>query len=249
MEGWISLYREIREHWIWEREDYFRAWIDILLMVNHKENKVTFDGKLITILRGTRYTSLRKLSNRWNWSTTKTNKFLKLLEADNMIILKKDNKKTVISVVNYNVYQDNLNKKVTQKKHKSNTEVTQKKTNNNEDNENNENTNKELDFFESIWKLYPLKKGKATIVNSKVKLETIYKLNNEMERCIDRYKKYVAYKRNNGFKNMNYMNGSTFFNSGYLDYLDENYENEDEINEQSISKPKTFEELTIVEGY
>ena len=90
MQGWISMHRKIRNHWIWEKAEYYKAWSDILFMVNHQDNKTVFDGKLITIPRGTRYTSLRKLSHRWNWSTTKTNNFLELLQQDDMIVLKKD---------------------------------------------------------------------------------------------------------------------------------------------------------------
>lgn len=73
-------------------------------------------------------------------------------------------------------------------------------------------------FFESIWQLYPNKKGKASVSNTqKAKLCTIGI--DKITKCIDRYKEakpeWQAWK-----------NGSTFFNSGYVDYLDENYTEE-----------------------
>ena len=44
-----------------------------------------------------------------------------------------------------------------------------------------------------------------------------------MIRAIERYKRYV-----NSQKDLSYQYGSTFFNSGYIDYLDENYTASDE---------------------
>ncbi|MDY0278881.1 MAG: replication protein [Acholeplasma sp.] len=77
-------------------------------------------------------------------------------------------------------------------------------------------------FFESIWSLYPNKKGKSKISNSKKK--ELYKIGDELERCISRYKKYIEKQKSNGFQDLNYQYGSTFFNGGYIDYLDENVE-------------------------
>lgn len=83
---------------------------------------------------------------------------------------------------------------------------------------------KEVDaHFEKMWKLYPNKKGKGRIANSESKKKEIYKLGDEFERCIKRYINEVEKERLNGFKELQYQNGSTFFNSGYVDYLDENY--------------------------
>lgn len=77
-------------------------------------------------------------------------------------------------------------------------------------------------FFEEVWKLYPNKKGKGKI--SKTKKKEIYKLGDEFKRCIERYKEYVENLKILGFKDLMYQNASTFFNSGYVDYLDINYE-------------------------
>lgn len=72
------------------------------------------------------------------------------------------------------------------------------------------------EHFESVWKLYPLKKGKGRISLSKLKTFVKYSLE-EWTTIIERYNSTVEDK--------NYlMHGSTFFNGGYIDYLDENYE-------------------------
>lgn len=73
-------------------------------------------------------------------------------------------------------------------------------------------------FFESIWNLYPVKKGKAQVSASKRK--ALYEIGfDKMEQAINRY--LTDLKRDASWRKP--QNGSTFFNSGYVDYLDENY--------------------------
>ncbi len=73
-------------------------------------------------------------------------------------------------------------------------------------------------FFETVWELYPRKRGKGSV--SDTQKEKLYKLGDEIKRAVERYsmeciseKKEIQY----------YKNGSTFFNSAYVDYLDENF--------------------------
>lgn len=72
-------------------------------------------------------------------------------------------------------------------------------------------------LFEKLWSLYPNKRGKGQIsdANKRRLLDIGY---DHMVRAIDRYKADLA--RDNWRKP---QNGSTFFHSGYIDYLDENY--------------------------
>ncbi|MDU7725187.1 hypothetical protein [Clostridium perfringens] len=129
VEGWLKLYRSIQNHWLWEDKPFSRgqAFVDLLLMANHKDNKILFNGELIEVKRGSRITSLRQLSEAWGWSTKKTKKFLELLEKDNMITVKSDNKKTLVTIENYGVYQEVGNTEETQEKHQGNSEETQRK--------------------------------------------------------------------------------------------------------------------------
>ena len=73
-------------------------------------------------------------------------------------------------------------------------------------------------FFETIWELYPVKKGKGQVSDTKRKV--LYKIGyDRMEQAINRY--LADLKRDASWRKP--QNGSTFFNSGYVDYLDENY--------------------------
>jgi phage replication O-like protein O len=72
--------------------------------------------------------------------------------------------------------------------------------------------------FESLWSLYPNKKGKGKI--SEAQIKKLYSIGiDELARCIDRYKQSKEEWKA-------WQQGSTFFNSGYIDYLDANYEEE-----------------------
>ena len=74
------------------------------------------------------------------------------------------------------------------------------------------------DFFKSVWSLYPNKKGVAA-VSKKNKVE-LYGLGLEkVTNCINAYKKDVEAQRKNGFKDLKYQYGSTFFNGGYEDFI------------------------------
>ena len=74
------------------------------------------------------------------------------------------------------------------------------------------------DFFKNIWSFYPNKKGVNKV--SKKQKAILYKLGTEkVTKCIESYKSYVEAQRKTGF-DLKYQNGSTFFNSGYADYLE-----------------------------
>jgi uncharacterized phage protein (TIGR02220 family) len=142
MEGWISIQRKIKDHWIWQENRVFskaEAWIDLLLSVNHAPKKVNIKGVLIDVERGSTCMSLDTLSKKWKWSTGKVSRFLKLLKSDGMIDYETKRVTTYITVCKYESYQGMQNVNETQTKHKRNADERQTKTNNNDNNDNNIN--------------------------------------------------------------------------------------------------------------
>lgn len=109
MNGWIKLYRQIQDCWIWGEKEPFdkrSAWIDLLLLANHKDKKIAFNGEIITVKRGQYLTSVRKLSERWKWSVNKVYRFMKLLESDGMLKKESDRDRTLLTIENYSNFQD-----------------------------------------------------------------------------------------------------------------------------------------------
>ncbi|MEN7441069.1 transcriptional regulator, partial [Anaerostipes caccae] len=73
-------------------------------------------------------------------------------------------------------------------------------------------------LFERLWKAYPNKRGKGQVSDAKKK--KIAEIGEEeMQRAMARY---IEELEQQTWKKT--QNGSTFFNNGYIDYLDENYE-------------------------
>lgn len=109
MEGWISLYRKIQEHWLWTKKrkfSKFEAWIYILLKANHKKTKTLFDEKLIPVDKGSFITSEVRLAKDWNWNRSTVRNFLTILEKDKMIHKNATTKYTIITVENWDLYQN-----------------------------------------------------------------------------------------------------------------------------------------------
>ena len=86
-------------------------------------------------------------------------------------------------------------------------------------NENNINTLADAkSLFERLWKLYPNKKGKGQVSDTqKKRLLAIGE--DKLVKAIERYS--LELQKDADWRKAQY--GSTFFNSGYVDYLDENY--------------------------
>ena len=78
------------------------------------------------------------------------------------------------------------------------------------------------ELFERLWDRYPNKRGKGNV--SDAKKRAFLEIGEEqMLRAIQRYVDEHNTKERSGAFTPNWKNGSTFFNSGYIDYLDENY--------------------------
>lgn len=76
-----------------------------------------------------------------------------------------------------------------------------------------------VSFFESAWQAYPNKKGKSAV--TKKAKTAIQDLGEEaILRAVENYKQDVMNQRANGFTSLAFMNGSTFFNGRYEDFLD-----------------------------
>ena len=105
--GWVKLSRKLLDHWLWDDKPFSRgqAWIDLIFSANHQDEKVLFNGKKTEIKRGSRITSIRKLSEKWGWSKDKVRRFLDELEADGMVTQKRDTHSTLITMVKYDFYQ------------------------------------------------------------------------------------------------------------------------------------------------
>jgi len=143
MDGWIKLHRKITEHWVWNNPNYLKAWLTIIITVNHESKKVLIHKELIDCERGQSILSLKSWAEIFGkeWSIQRVRTFFDLLKCDSMVTIEGLHKTTRLTVCNYDSYQDSQqtdNTQVTSKEHASNKQVTTNKNDKNDKNDKNE---------------------------------------------------------------------------------------------------------------
>ena len=62
--GWITLQRDLKDHWIFQDSDALKFWVYLLLTANHTPKKTMFNGKLIEVQRGSLIGGRMSLSDK-----------------------------------------------------------------------------------------------------------------------------------------------------------------------------------------
>lgn len=107
-DGFIQMPRAIQDSWIWNDGTPFdtrSAWEYIVMNAYWADcEKDTMFGKQV-YKRGQYPTSTRKLSESWGWSQSKVNRFIKRLENEGMLVHEKIKSGSLLTIVNYGIYQ------------------------------------------------------------------------------------------------------------------------------------------------
>ena len=148
--GFIKLDRSIFEHWIFQDAEKFKAFVDLIQLARWKDEKILIGNNLVTIPRGSYYTSELKLADRWGWGRDKTRNFLSLLEKERMINKKSTTKGTMLTIENYRVYQDEHPTVYTAKTQQTNNEPDNKPTTNQHQTNNEPDTKEEIKEIKEI---------------------------------------------------------------------------------------------------
>lgn len=216
----------INTDWEWyENTNVFRLFYHCLLHTNLEDKR--YCGK--EIKAGQFVSSITRISAETGLTESQVRTALKKLKETWYISTKSTNKYTIYTVNEYQKYIDcgqvaetttEENKVVENGTKMEQTEEKAKETCE-KSKENCEKSNKKAinECFERLWKKYPSKKGKGQVSDTKKKV--LYQIGEEhiqraLERYLDGLEKDASWRKP--------QNGSTFFNSGYVDYLDENYE-------------------------
>lgn len=216
----------INTDWEWyENKNVFRLFYHCLLHTNLEDKR--YCGK--EIKAGQFVSSITRISAETGLTESQVRTALKKLKETWYISTKSTNKYTIYTVNEYQKYIDcgqvaetttEENKVVENGTKMEQTEEKAKETCE-KSKENCEKSNKKAinECFERLWKKYPSKKGKGQVSDTKKKV--LYQIGEEhiqraLERYLDGLEKDASWRKP--------QNGSTFFNSGYVDYLDENYE-------------------------
>lgn len=104
-EGYIYLHRKLRKHVVAGNLELLGLWTYILLTANHTSKVLIWEGEVIKIERGSFVTSILGLSEKFSVCRKKISKLLNLIQKEGGITQKRDNRKTIITVRNYDRYQ------------------------------------------------------------------------------------------------------------------------------------------------
>ena len=140
MNGWISLHRKITE-WEWYHDaSMYKLFTYLLLFANYEDKK--FEG--IIIKRGQILIGRKDLSKKLNISEQSVRTFIKRLKSTSEITIKSTNKYSVITICNYDSYQNNfeganqqINQQINQQLTSNQPATNQQLTTSNKDNNNN----------------------------------------------------------------------------------------------------------------
>ncbi len=106
-QGWIKLWRSLQQNPLWNRKPFSwgQAWVDLLLLANHKPGCIWPKGIPVHLDAGQVGYSKEALAARWGWSRSKVTRFLNALESVQQIVQQKNNLTTVVTITNWDRYQ------------------------------------------------------------------------------------------------------------------------------------------------
>lgn len=201
----------INADWEWyENTNVFRLFYHCLLHTNLEDKR--YCGR--EIKAGQFVSSITRISAETGLTESQVRTALKKLKDTGYLSTKSTNKYTIYTVNDYEKYIDCGQVVEATAKVENGTKMEQPVERKMEQTDKNAKK-----CFEKLWKQYPNKRGKGQVSDAKKK--TLYEIGEEkIERALKRYLDDLS--KDSSWRKP--QNGSTFFNSGYVDYLDENYE-------------------------
>jgi hypothetical protein len=125
--GWVKVNRKITEWEFYQDGNTYRLFLHCIYSANYTDKK--WQG--ITIERGQFVTSYQSLATELSLSIQQIRTSIKKLEKAENITCKTTNKFTIITVINYNTYQNDIledntqdNKQITNKQQTNNKQIT-----------------------------------------------------------------------------------------------------------------------------
>lgn len=105
--GWIKIHRKILKDPVYLEKPFDKghAEIDIFLIAGFEDREYLEGYKITLVKRGQIWASLREWADRWGWTKDAVDSYLKILKERGTIKLENSNGKTLITVVNTEVYQ------------------------------------------------------------------------------------------------------------------------------------------------
>ncbi|HEJ7357176.1 TPA: DnaD domain protein, partial [Staphylococcus aureus] len=155
MTGWIKLHRKLLDSPIFQNEKLFKVFAYCLMKASHKDHTQLVGRRVVELEKGQFVFGRKRASEELRLKESTVRDYIKLLENLGTIVVKSDNKFSVITVVNWAIYQSMEENSDSKNDNKSTTNQQQINTNKNVKNgdnvKNGENEKKKataFDFFQ-----------------------------------------------------------------------------------------------------
>jgi hypothetical protein len=241
LKNFIPISRKIFSHELWEEKrefSKFEAWVDLIQTARYEKEVRSewVNNKEVMFGRGELIGSFRFLQKRWNWgSISKVERYLKVLQKRDMVVLKTGQGVNVITICKYDDYnkeiKDNETVKGQQPKRqqdKTNIDNNKELFNMSDSTDNgivlsvNDKCENFVTYFNSVRSKATNKKSLYKAISSVKKLYNIrFKEGYTKEQFITAI--------NNGFKDKNHIdNGFKYMTPEFIlrDYILERYANQ-----------------------
>jgi len=106
--GYVLIYRNMKDHWLWRDPKKYLRWNDLLMDAAWETHYTIFGNSRVMVERGQLVTSIRTLMHQWGTNSRYVSDFLELLESEHMIVCETKKTYTIITIVGYDEQQRGL---------------------------------------------------------------------------------------------------------------------------------------------
>lgn len=222
MDGWLKLYRSILDSAVFQDAEVLKVWIWLLCNVAFEQHDTICYGKVIHLKPGQIATGRKKIAQCTDLNENKVYRALTALKSLGNIEIKSTNKYSIITVVNWDKYQDENGKRTSSEQQTNSKTTTEEQQDNSKrtQHKNGKNGKKEKNiyicsFFQSVWDEYPKKLGKNKV--TKASMEQLEEAGEAT--VMDAVRNYSEKIKRDGTDEKYIMHGSTFFNGAWREYV------------------------------
>lgn len=180
-EGWIKLHRKLLDNPVTMKDtDHLAVWIYLLLNASHNEHPALFKGEKITLKPGQLITGRKSIALALHIDESKVERILKSLKSEQQIEQQTSSKNRLISITNWEFYQQSEQQNEQQVNNKRTTSEQQVNTNKNIKNDKNERKDtcqNILDLFNriccSFGRVKNITKSRAEIISDSLKTYSV----------------------------------------------------------------------------
>jgi len=191
--GWYLIHRSWMDNPIFSQKEMCQraAWIWLIEHACWKPSRVRINGHTVDLERGQLSYSRSYLAQAWGWTESRVWRFINALKTERMIEQASEQAQTIITICNYNKYQDLEKISNGQTNGQQDSDRTATERNKKQGNEGNEvNESKYIDDFANFWSIYPRHVAKQTALKAYTKAR---RKGTEHEVIIGGARKYAEY--------------------------------------------------------